>query len=123
MERHSVEVATIGYASALLLPGVGPLVVLLATRERGRFVRSHLTVALALSALWLLVALIILSLDAGYLTIEEQGASLGAICGLALSYVAVATIISVNIGRARRALMPICMPDRLQTPGPPGREE
>ena len=99
--------AVLGHVAGFLLPLVGPLVLLIASRNEGRFVRRHLAVSAVVSSLWLVLAIGVISIDVGSLSLDEQRTSTGGLLGLLLVAGAVLWMVLVNVRRAKRHQPPL----------------
>jgi hypothetical protein len=104
--------AVLGHVAGFLLPLVGPMVLLMVSRDRGRLVRHHLAMATVVSGLWLVLAVGVISLDAGHLTLDEQQTSTGGLAALAVVAGLVLSVILVNVQRAKRQRLPVGWPTR-----------
>ena len=98
--------AVLAHTSCVLLPLVGPTVMLFLFR-RSPFVRAHALFAAVASAAWLVVAVLIISVDLGHLSVDESRISTAALIGLAVAFITVVTGVVVNIRRAKNGHGPI----------------
>ncbi len=69
-EDQERSTAVIAHIATVLLPVLGPLVVLVANRN-SRFVRGHACVAALTSSAWVVGAVLVISLDNGHLSVES----------------------------------------------------
>lgn len=99
--------AVLGHIAGFLLPLVGPVALLVASRGRSRVVREHLLVSAVVSAAWFLLAVTVISVDVGHLSVDEQQTSTGGLVALLVVAAAVLAIIVMNVQRAKRQKPPL----------------
>ena len=105
-EEQQVLRITVAHVTAVLLPIVGPLCMLLSARD-DKLVRRHASAALLLSIVWTLVAIALMSADAGHLTTDESELSGLGTGVLAAAFIAAVALSVVNIRRGKARQMPI----------------
>jgi hypothetical protein len=66
--------AVVSHVAAVLLPILGPAVILIGF-AKAKLVRLHAAVALAVSSVWMVAVVLIISLDKGRFSIEEEDTS------------------------------------------------
>lgn len=99
--------AIIGHVVGFTLPFLGPALLLLASRRRGQFVCQHLVEAMAASLAWLILAVVVISVDVGHLSLDEQQTSTAGRTALLALAAAVIAVIVTNIQRAKRQQPPL----------------
>ncbi len=102
--------AVFAHSTSVLLPVLGPAVILVLSR-RSPFLRAHALAASAASAAWTLVALLIISIDQGRFSVDETDSSGWAVVGLGVALVTVIGLGVINVQRAKQARSPIGWPD------------
>lgn len=101
------SVAVMGHVAGFLLPLLGPLALLALSRTRSKLVRTHLIASLVVSTAWLVMATVVISVDVGRFSVDEQATS-----GLGLFWLLVVgglifLIVILNVQRAKRGQSPI----------------
>ncbi len=98
--------AVVSHVAAVLLPILGPVLVLVSFRTN-KLVRLHAVVALVTSAAWVVIVVMIISLDKGRLSVDEADTSTAALGGLIAAFGVTMTLALMNIRRARTDQRPV----------------
>lgn len=112
-EHEDRRQAVLGHASSILLPVLGPAIILLLSR-RSRFVCAHALIAVTASAAWVAMAVLIISIDSGRFSVDESRASTSALVGLVVAFLIGVTVGVVNIQRAKSGRGPMGWPNVCQ---------
>ncbi len=106
METGERSTAVFAHVSAVLLPVVAPALLAIVQRKN-LFIRGHAMAAVVTSLAWVASAVMIISVDLGRLSIDEDETSTGGLVALLVLFVAVVILVVTNIGRARSGRPPV----------------
>ena len=101
------SLAISGYVVGFFFPAIGPLIFLILNRSRGRFVRIHIVSSVAISTMWLTLALLIVSAGKGHVSINEQGLTGMSVAILVTLAVVVVAMVLLNVQRVKRHCLPV----------------
>lgn len=104
---ESESAAVLGHVAGFLLPLLGPAVLLIVNRTRSTFVRTHLAASLVVSTVWLSLAVLVISVDLGRLSVDEQETSGVGLVGLLAVAGLTLVLIVLNIQRVKRYQPPV----------------
>ena len=106
-ETDSDSVAVAGHVMGVFLPILGPAVLLIVYRSRGRFVRVHLAASLVVSTAWMALAVLVIAVDLGRLSVDDQKTSTMGLLGLVAVFSLTFALIGLNLHRVKRRQLPI----------------
>ncbi len=106
-QDDSESVAALGHVAGFLLPLLGPAVLLIVNRSGSTFVRAHLAASLVVSTAWLALAVLVISIDVGRLSVDEQQTSGFGLAGLLAIAGFTLVLIVLNVQRVKRYQLPV----------------
>jgi hypothetical protein len=109
MGKEERFAAVVSHVAGIFLPILGPLVIVIGF-GKVKLVRLHASVAVAVSTVWVVAVVLIISVDKGRFSIEEEGTSPLALVALSVAFILVMTVALLNIRRAKMDLGPVGTP-------------
>lgn len=111
------EFQVLGHVLGVLLPVVGPTVLLAVSARRPPLERLHVLASILFSGMWIVSVVAIISFDVGRLSLDEQETSTGGLVLLLLAAGSMIATATVNIRRAKQQKPPLLLRGRATREG------